>query len=148
MNWTQYISAIGIPMIAALAAWIAFRQFHIARNKLKLDLFDKRMEVYGAVRDSLKSIAQQGNLTPEQQVQYLQGTRSARWLFGPEVSEYIDKTLWHRIVDLELYHSMSKDHKEPDRSKYIKERAETMKWMIRQHEEFDALVEQYLTIRH
>lgn len=148
MNWTQYISAIGIPMIAALAAWIAFRQFHIARNKLKLDLFDKRMEVYGAVRDSLKSIAQQGNLTPEQQVQYLQGTRSARWLFGPEVSEYIDKTLWHRIVDLELYHSMSKDHKEPDRSEYIKERAETMKWMIRQHEEFDALVEQYLTIRH
>ena len=52
MHWTEYISPIGIPIIAAIAAWIAFRQFQIARNKLKLDLFDKRMEVYTAVRES------------------------------------------------------------------------------------------------
>lgn len=148
VHWTQYISAIGIPIIAALAAWIAFRQFQIARNKLKLELFDKRMEVYSAAREALSNIARQGDLTTEQQIQYLQGTGSARWLFGHEVSNYLDTTLWHKIVDLELHNTMSKDSEDPERSKHILERAETMKWMIRQHKEFDALVESYLTLKH
>lgn len=148
MHWTQYISAVGIPVIAAIAAWIAFRQSQIARNKLKLDLFEKRMEVYGAVRKALTEISRQGKLTIEQQTQYLQETRSARWLFGSEVFSYLDTTLWHKIVDLELHNTMSKDSETPERSKHIQERAETMKWMIRQYKEFDALVENYLTLKH
>lgn len=148
VHWTQYISAIGIPLIAALAAWIAFRQFQIARNKLKLELFDKRMEIYSTVRETLSSIARQGRLTQEQEIQYLQGTRSARWLFGPEVSNYLDETLWHKIVDLELHNTMSKGSGDPERVKHIQERAETMKWMISQHKEFDAMVESYLTLKH
>ena len=148
MHWTQYISAVGIPVIAVTAAWIAFRQSQTARDKLKFDLFEKRMEVYVAVRKALTQISQQGNLTLEQQVQYIQGTRSARWLFGPEVFNYLDTTLWHKIVDLELHNTMSKDSETPERSKHIQERAETMKWMIRQNKEFDALVENYLTLKH
>lgn len=148
MHWTQYITAIGIPVIAALAAWIAFRQFQIARNRLKLDLFDRRMEVYSTVRESLSNIARQGNLPQEQQIQYLHGMRNARWLFGPEVYNYLDKTLWQKIVDLELHNTMSKDSEDPDRAKHIQERAETMKWMIRQYKEFDELVEKYLMLRH
>lgn len=142
------MSAIGIPIIAAIAAWIAFRQFQIARNKLKLELFDKRMEVYIAVREALGSIARQGNLTQEQQFQYLQGTRTARWLFGPEVSHYLNETLWHKIVDLDLHNTMSKDSAEPERTKHIQERTETFKWMIKQYKEFDALVAKYLTLKH
>ncbi len=132
-----------------LAALIAFRQFQIARNKLKLDLFDKRMEVYSAVREALGNIARQGNLTPEQEIQYSQGTRSARWLFGPEVSNYLDKSLWHKITDLELHNTMSKDSESPEqRVRHIQERAEIMKWMFKQFKEFDALVEDYLTLKH
>lgn len=148
MHWTQYISAIGIPIIAAIAAWIAFRQFQIARNRLKLDLFDKRMEVYEAVREALGNISRQGNLTQEQQIEYLQGTRTARWLFGPEVYHYLDETLWHKIVDLELHNTMSKGSAGPERSRHIQERADTLKWMITQYKEFDALVANYLTLKH
>jgi len=148
VHWTQYISAIGIPIIAAIAAWVAFRQFQIARNKLKFDLFDKRMEVYGAVRDALGSISRQSSLTQEQQIQYLQGTRTARWLFGPEVFHYLDETLWHKVVDLEFQNTMSKDSAEPERVKHIQERTETFTWMTKQYKEFDALVAKYLTLKN
>lgn len=84
MHWTQYISAIGIPIIAMLAALIAFRQFQIARNKLKLDLFDKRMEVYSAVREALGNIARQGNLTPEQEIQYCKVRAALVGYLGPK----------------------------------------------------------------
>jgi len=76
VHWTTYISAIVLPIIAGIAAWIAFRQSQHARNKLKLDLFDKRMAVFGAVREALGDIARQGALTNEQQLFYLQGTRA------------------------------------------------------------------------
>lgn len=148
MHWTQYISPIGIPFIATIAAWIAFRQSQIARNKLKLDLFDRRMEVYTAVREALGSITRQGNLTQEQQLQYLQGTRAARWLFGPDVFKYLDETLWHKIVNLELHNTMSKDSSEPERIKHVHARAETMTWMVAQYKDFDALVAKYLSLRH
>ncbi|GAB3033886.1 hypothetical protein GCM10027285_15710 [Oleiagrimonas citrea] len=148
MCWTEYISAIGIPIIAAIAAWIAFRQSQIARNKLKLDLFDKRMEVYSAVREALGCITRQGNLTQEQQLQYLQGTRTARWVFGIEVAHYLDEALWHKIVDLELHNTMSKEPSGPERTKHIQKRAEVFKWLVQQYKDFDALVAEYLELRH
>jgi len=149
VHWTEYISAIVLPIIAGIAAWIAFRQSQIARNKLKLDLFDKRMAVYGAVREALGSIARQGGLTDEQQFFYLQGTRAARWLFGPEVFVYLDEVLWHKIIDLELNNTMLKDSRDPqERTKYAQARADLFEWMTEQFKLFDVMVEEYLVLRH
>jgi len=55
-----YVQALG-PTIIALAAsgiagYIAFRQWLTARNRLKLDLFDKRFAIYQAMRDFLGGI--------------------------------------------------------------------------------------------
>lgn len=52
-HWTAYVTAVVVPVIALIAAWIAFRQWQIARNKLKLDLYDKRMAVCEVVRKTL-----------------------------------------------------------------------------------------------
>lgn len=46
IHWTAYVSAFGLPIVAAVAAAIAFYQWKTARNKLKLDLFEKRIAVY------------------------------------------------------------------------------------------------------
>ena len=40
-----------LAFIAACAAWIAFQQMAIARQKLNHDLFERRFIVYMAVRD-------------------------------------------------------------------------------------------------
>jgi hypothetical protein len=147
--WTSYVTAILVPVIAGIAAWIAFRQSQIARNRLKLDLFDKRMAVYQAVREALGTAATQGNLTLEQQIKYLQGTRTAQWLFGPKVSAYLDETLWHKIVDLELHNTMSKGPPESaERVQHIHAKADTLLWLVAQYKAFDALVAEHLTLRH
>jgi hypothetical protein len=87
---TAYVSAVVIPKIALIGALIAFRQSQIARNKLKLYLFEKQLAVYELVRESLGGVAAKGRLAQAQEFQYLVGTRSARRLFGPEVFEYLD----------------------------------------------------------
>lgn len=148
LHWTSYVTAIAIPIIALVAAWIAFRQSQLARRKLKLDLFDKRMEVYEAVRTALGTAARSGKLTNEQEIEYLLGVRSAKWLFGPDVYEYLDKTLWHKIVDLGLHNSMMEGPRDNESTKHIHARADTIKWLVAQYQEFDKLCAKYLRLEH
>ena len=131
-----------------IAAWVAYQQAQIARSKLKLDLFDKRMAVYEAVRTALGAAASRGKLTQEEEIAYMVGTRPAQWLFGPEVFKYLDETLWRKIVDLGLHNSMSEGSHSDERTKHIYAKAETMQWLVAQYKEFDRICADYLSLRH
>jgi hypothetical protein len=148
-HWTAYLTALALPAIALIAAWIAFRQSQIARNKLKLDLFEKRMTVYQAVCDALSVAAARGKLTHEEEVKYFVGTRAAQWLFGPGVFRYLNETLWHKILDLGLHNTMSEGlGDDEERIKHLRARTDTMKWLAAQHKEFDKLCADYLSLKH
>lgn len=147
-HWTAYLTAIVLPVIALIAAWIAFRQSQIARNKLKLDLFDKRMAVYESVRKALGAAASRGKLTQDEEINYLTGISPAQWLFGEEVSKYLHETLWHKIVDLGLHNSMSDSSDRNERTTHIRAKAETVKWLVAQYREFDKVCTSYLALKH
>lgn len=147
-HWTAYVSAVVIPIIALIGAWIAFRQSQIARNKLKLDLFEKRLAVYQVVREALGGVAAKGRLTQEQEFQYLVGIRSARWLFGSEVFDYLDKTLWHEIVEIGLHQTMMDSPQSEERNKHIVAHREAMQWFLDQYKVLDGLCDKYLSLSH
>ncbi len=42
----RYVAALGPVAIAGAVAWVAFWQFRVAKEKLRHDLFDRRMSVY------------------------------------------------------------------------------------------------------
>ena len=44
------LSALLTPTIAIITTYIAYEQWRTNRNKLKLDLFDRRFAVYDAMR--------------------------------------------------------------------------------------------------
>jgi len=98
-HWTAYVTVVVVPIIAIIGAWIAFRQSQIARNKLKLDLYDRRFEVYQTVQKTLGVITVQGKLGLGDEGMYLSGIQTAKWLFGPEVVAYLETELWQEIVD-------------------------------------------------
>lgn len=147
-HWTAYISAIVLPIIALIAARIAFRQSQIARNKLKLDLFDRRMAVYEAVRKALGAAARNGKLTQEEEINYLVGISTAKWLFRSEVFTYLDETLWGKIVDLGLHNSKAEIPHGEERTEHIKAREETREWLVAQYKELDKLCAERLTLEH
>jgi hypothetical protein len=147
-SWTSYVTAAFTIFIASIGVWIAFRQSQIARNKLKLDLFERRMAVYEVVSIAIGRAVNAGKLTNQEQYDYLSGTRSSQWLFGPEVFEYIHTTLWHKIIDLELHDKMISAPPSDERTKHIHARSEVTKWLHRQYKEFDRLCEPYLKLNH
>lgn len=144
----SYVSAIGVLVIGLLAAWIAFRQFQTARYKLKLDLYDKRMVLYEVVRRTLGAATSRGKLSQEEEIEYLSGIQTAKWLFGPEVLTYLEETLWHKIVDFGLHNTMSSGPPSDERTHHIQTRVETLKWLAAQFREFDELCSPYLQLKH
>ena len=47
-HWTKYITAFSVPVIASIGLLIAYRQWKTAQNKLKFELFEKRLKVYNS----------------------------------------------------------------------------------------------------
>jgi hypothetical protein len=93
--WVEYVKALGGPIVALIAACIgggiASQQWRTARNKLKLDLFDKRLKVYQHAVELLQEI---WSPTPTEVDKYLElsrGVSGVVWLFDSDVSKYVNE---------------------------------------------------------
>lgn len=88
-HWTQYFSALLAPIVAVFASLVAYWQWKLARNKLKLELFDRRLVVYEAAKEILFSIVTNDELENEDFSKFVAATREARWLFNKSVNDYL-----------------------------------------------------------
>ena len=105
-HWTAYLTALATPIVAmvaaGIAAFFAYQQWRTARNKLKLDLFERRFAVYHAAQSFLASIGQNGKATGDDMQRFAIGTAPARWLFGPDLAEFLSKEVWAKAVELQM----------------------------------------------
>jgi hypothetical protein len=73
--------------IAAIVAVIAFLQWQTAREKVLLDLFDKRFAVYADLCEVVR-----GQIDQTSYFGFKGAASRARFLFGPEVQTFLDRT--------------------------------------------------------
>jgi hypothetical protein len=92
-------------LIAVAVAVIAWRQYRVAQAKLKLDLFDKRYAIFQQTWEILSAVIISGTreknwglATP-----FNNFLPQARFLFGPDVSKYLDEASrkWTELHGLE-----------------------------------------------
>ncbi|WP_314435905.1 hypothetical protein [Massilia timonae] len=110
--WVEYIKALGTPAVALIAAcvagFIAYRQWITARNKLKLDFFDRRMEIYRLAISVLERIRDDDEGAVEAMHKLDQALPAARWLFNTPVSLYLHElelrawTSYKRYADFKV----------------------------------------------
>ncbi len=82
--------------IAAVVAVIAFLQWQTAREKVLLDLFDKRFALYEEVRSVVSEYVASPKVRPESVDAFTKAASRAQFLFGPEVQSFLEV----RRVDL------------------------------------------------
>ncbi|MGJ7573263.1 hypothetical protein ACSFBX_22250 [Variovorax sp. RB2P76] len=92
-HWTAYATAVATPAVAVVAAiiagTIAYRNWRTAQNKLKLDLFDRRMKVYENIRDTLRNVMLNEELTTQTFVECVDTIHEAEWLFNSEIHRFL-----------------------------------------------------------
>jgi hypothetical protein len=146
---TQLIAALATASVALLAAFIAYQQWVTARNKLKLDLFEKRLQVYNAARSAIGDLITTEKPKSEVEWQYLNGIRGVKWLFDDRMVKYLDDELWGKIVDLGCVDSELKGVPLREQSsEKMRERADIKKYLTRQLSEIDERFKPFLSLRH
>ena len=97
--WAQWIQALGpvaislVTVIIAVAVGvIAYRQWKTAREKLVLDLFERRFTLYVAAKVGVDQVLRDGSARDNDGIRNIAVVRSeAIFLFGDEVLEYFRK---------------------------------------------------------
>jgi hypothetical protein len=139
MCQSYYFSAASIQsvltiVIAASVAYIALRQWLTARDKLRLDLYDRRLLIYREVVEYLSLMMQSHEIKTEDLGKFRAATSEADFLFDPEISKYIDEVgnkamkLWEaKFVLPEVPEGLN-------RQKTVSEIVECATWFSGQHE--------------
>jgi hypothetical protein len=147
-QWIPILSAMLTPTVALLGLGIAWGQWRTNRNKLKLDLFDRRHAVYEASVQLINSILGSGKANSEDIFVFTSKTRSAGFLVGAGVMNYLDEALRARAVDLETLQAELPDLVGLERVENVKKQSELKKWFAGQYAVLESQFEDALTLRH
>jgi len=151
--WLTFISALGAPIIALIVGGfgvaIARRQWLTAQNRLKLDLFDRRLSVYEQTRELLVRRMALAQVDAKEINEFAIKVRIAKWLFNPTMAEYLQeiakKTAEINFIQSELEEGLT----ESRRKELVSKQRERKEWLDEQlYKVIDGKFAEFLHLKH
>ena len=93
----ESLTALLTPVIAVIAVYIAYQQWQTNQQRLKIDLYDRRLSVYKAVTKYLNAVLRTLHPTLEDLSEFHRSTAEADFLFGPDIRKYLDDLYKHGV---------------------------------------------------
>ncbi len=91
MTWLATFASSMAALVAVIVAYIGWQQHKLAKDKFKLDLFEKRFAIYKGAQVLLTKILCKATSDTEMLFEYRAATQDAIFLFDDRVSEYLNK---------------------------------------------------------
>ena len=117
--------------VGVVLAVIAFLQFKVAHDKLRLELFDKRYKVYDATKQFLGGIMSSATFSDAQLFTFYAGTSDAEFLFDTDVGEYLLQ-IRKRALDMRLQAKLYQRAEGDERTRMINAESEHLLWLTDQ----------------
>lgn len=144
----EWLCALTTPVVAILGIWIAYQQLKNQRYALRRDLTQQRLVIFNAVRELLE-VGLENQLPPIEAVdRFNLATIGAPFLFGPEVTTYLEKL---RQKYLEIWGISDQQADEGfnnalDEKKALAKRREHRAWMRNQFLDAERVFKKYLDL--
>jgi len=95
-DWIDYFGALTPVCITAFGAWIAWQQFRTNRDKLRLDLYQRRFHVYEATLSFYQALLGSPEDLKMQEFdvlhkEFIKSCREAKFLFDPDVVQLLEQ---------------------------------------------------------
>jgi hypothetical protein len=91
--WTAIWTALVIPVMAAIAAYIAYQNMRAAKHKIKIDLFEKRHAIMRRLEAAIESTLRSSDFgeeeTPNNYLTYVEIAKEAQWLFDKKLMDWM-----------------------------------------------------------
>ncbi|MCT8178901.1 hypothetical protein [Variovorax sp. CY25R-8] len=149
-----HVSAFGSPLVALIAGvfgvTFSWRSWQTARNKLKLDLFEKRYRVYLAIKSHVDRAIRDSAISADDVLQYLSIVEEARWLFSDEMFDYLGKDLGAAISTVSRITDEMSDlaGRGPEWRRLASERRNSKHQLFKQQELLRVKMDPYLRLYH
>jgi hypothetical protein len=149
LGWYSVLKEFSPAFVALIAglitSYIAWRQWKTTKDKLRIDLFDKRFEVYDSVSAFIAKNLRQGSVDTSDVLDFKFKTRSVEFLFDKYFKIYVNKICEcaFRLGDFESERRLYRESL--DASKQNK-RNEDFQWMSRQFDELDTRAAKFLAL--
>ena len=141
--WKFATVAVGV-----VAAYIAFQQFWLARERLRLDLFEKRFAVFAAVRRFLSLILQGASVKMDDFWQYRAGVAEASFLFDEDITDYLGEIDRRALRAWRIGDEMKEPEPNEDlRVKRAGELSKELQWLTEQLAELKPRLAPYMKFR-
>jgi hypothetical protein len=124
--------SIATLFLSVAVVMIAWQQWRVADNKLRLDLFDRRYKVYDSTRKFLAVILREATFTLSQLAEFDIGTSDAEFLFGADVVDYLGqvrKRALHLRTAQTLYEPLPVGD---ERSRHVQAAHDDLSWLTDQ----------------
>jgi hypothetical protein len=146
----EIASAALTPVIAIIATYIAWQQWQTNRQKLVMERYDRRLRVYEEVRKILSIILRDAKASTEDLLKFRTSVSEADFLFGPEVTAYIDE-IYKRGLKLWRWTQEYRDYTQEkpegyDHQKVVDEMHKELEWLTEQFEPAKQKFKKYLDI--
>lgn len=125
-----WFSGIGQVVVGVAVACIAWQQHKTAKDKVRLDLFEKRFAVYRALIDKVRDPDAESEYGKQIHDTYWEKLQQARFLFGDDVNNYLQE-VWGKSIKLSAI-SRSAPEKEPEHLQWVNAVTELRGWFYPQ----------------
>ena len=114
----EVLSGFMTPLIAVIAAYIAWQQHKTSRDTLKLNLYDRRLKVYRGLMDLFAAVLEDNDNEPPNLGKYYADTSEKKFLFDDKIiafmNEVREKAVKLRQVKRKLTRRPGPEEKELD----------------------------------
>jgi hypothetical protein len=96
-DWLSYLTGIGFPLatvlVAGIVAGITYQQWKINREKIRLDLYNRRFDVYASFLNLYNALTENRHTTFTDEFapiyrDFIKAQRESQFLFDPESGVY------------------------------------------------------------
>jgi hypothetical protein len=120
-------------VLALFAAYLAFQQYRLGRERFKLDLFEKRFKVFSGARIFLTQIMREGNLKDLNPLwEYRAAIGEATFLFDEDITAYLEEIYEHAVSLHVAGHTMEPLPVGDERTRLAGEISENLLWLSKQ----------------
>jgi hypothetical protein len=135
--------------LTAVIGYYAYRisrgQHRVAQHKLRLDLYERRYKIFDAVEDFWWEVVQQSSMYTEANLSdFYKKTAETRFLFGPEVFDYLAAFRDRVVTERQL--QLARD--ETERITLSEKSLQNNLWVEKQRAEIIRLFIPYLDFRN
>ena len=152
-SWIDILSALLVPVIAIVGLIITYQQYKINQQRLKHELYERRLVIFKHMKTYLSEILSSGTVTYQRAMQFNYDVAESTFILNEDINNRI-KEIYSKSVDMAtIYERLNPADgssglpKGEERTKASQDKLELQLWLTNQLTELKPLFINHLSLK-